>query len=104
MPAERSTLPIPTKSLPTPSASDDGEPANNAPIGWIEHGTGPTDVVDPAHFPNGRPGLPSDSVWDVVGHINDQAAANCRHPAVNLTCRTTFVVTSLDRFEGIDPG
>lgn len=77
-----------------------------APPSWADAGLrqGFETVFDPVHFPTGQPELPEDSVWDVVGHFDDQAAADCAHGAVHLTCRTTFVVTSLDRFEGIDPG
>jgi hypothetical protein len=70
-------------------------------------------VLDPVRFPNGERDIPQATDVDIVGHFDDDAAAYCaagfapddpRAAAITLTCRTTFVVTDLIPFMGIDPG
>ncbi len=84
------------------------------------HGSFDT-AFDPARFPDGGPSIPSGSIWDLTGHFDDPAARTCRidfdpeiygqdygahrdpNPII-LSCRTTFIVTELHQFTGIDPG
>ena len=70
-------------------------------------------ALDPARFPNGESDIPKATDVDIVGHFDDDAAAACgaglapedpTAAAMTLTCRTTFVVTDLFPFTGIDPG
>jgi len=83
-----------------------------AAVASTEAGTFGT-VLDPVRFPNGERDIPQATDVDIVGHFDDDAAATCaagRRPeepetaAITLTCRTTFVVTDLIPFTGIDPG
>ncbi len=74
-----------------------------APLSVDDYATFGT-VLDPARFPNGKADISPDTVWNVVGHFDDEAAATCgingksddqSVAAIILTCRTTFVVTDL---------
>jgi hypothetical protein len=69
-------------------------------------------VLDPDRFPNGADDIDDSGLFDVIGHFDDEAAVDCLTGATPdgssvaawLTCRTTFVVTDVVPFTGIDPG
>lgn len=76
-----------------------------APLSVDDYATFGT-KLDRDRFPNGERDIPPGSVWNVVGHFDDEAANTCgidgrpedpSTTAAILTCRTTFVVTDLVR-------